>query len=62
LDLYGTNPRGWDHTDVGALQTYAGVVASLLGTAAKANIGGWLADKVQLAVAPRVPSKQARAR
>ena len=48
LDLYATNPRGWDHTDVCALQTYAGVVAGLLGTAATAHIGGWLADQLQL--------------
>ena len=24
LDLYATNPRGWDHTEVCALQSYAG--------------------------------------
>jgi GAF domain-containing protein len=47
LDLYATSPRGWDHSEVCALQTYAGVVASLLGTAAKAQIGGWLADQLQ---------------
>ena len=40
LDLYATNPRGWDRTEVCALQTYAGVVASLLGAAAKAHIDG----------------------
>ena len=62
LDLYGTNPRGWDHTEVCALQTYAGVVARLLGTAAAAHIGGWLADQLQVALASRLPSKQARAR
>jgi GAF domain-containing protein len=62
LDLYATNPRGWDHTDVCALQTYAGVVASLLGMAATAHIGGGLADQLQVALASRVPIKQARAR
>jgi GAF domain-containing protein len=62
LDLYATNPRGWDHTDVCALQTYAGVVARLFGAAAKAHIDGWLADQLQVALASRVPMKQARAR
>jgi GAF domain-containing protein len=62
LDLYATNPRGWDHTDVGALQAYAGVVASLLGAAATAHIGGLLADQLQVALASRAPIKQARAR
>jgi hypothetical protein len=62
LDLYATNPRGWDHTDVCALQAYAGVVAGLLGAAATAHIGGWLADQLRVALASRVPIKQARAR
>jgi GAF domain-containing protein len=61
LDLYATNPRGWEHTEVSALQTYAGVVARLLGAAAKAHIGGWLADQLQVALDSRVPIKQARA-
>ena len=62
LDLYATTPRGWDHTDVCALQAYAGVVARLLGAAATAHIGGWLADQLQVALASRVLIKQARAR
>jgi len=62
LDLYATNPRGWDYTEVCALQSYAGVVASLLGAAAKAHIGGGLANQVQVALASRVPIRQARAR
>ena len=55
LDLYATNPRGWDHSEVSALQTYAGMVASLLGTAARAHIDGWLADQLQVALTSRVP-------
>jgi GAF domain-containing protein len=51
LDLYATNPREWDQSEVCALQTYAGVVASLLGTAATAHIGGGLADQLQAAFA-----------
>jgi GAF domain-containing protein len=38
LDVYAVDPRGWDDTEVTALQTYAGVVASLLGAAAKAEL------------------------
>jgi GAF domain-containing protein len=60
LDLYATNPRGWDHSEVSALQTYAGVVARLLGTAATAHIGGWLADQLQVALDARVLIKQAQ--
>ena len=62
LDLYATTPRGWDYTEVCALQAYAGVVAGLLGAAATAHVGGGLADQVQVALASRVPMKQARAR
>jgi len=50
LDVYATNPREWDQSEISALQTCAGVVASLLGAAAKAEIGGWLADQLQVAL------------
>ena len=62
LDLYGTNPRGWEPSEVCALQAYAGVVAGLLGAAARAPIGGLVADQLQVALASRAPSRQARAR
>jgi GAF domain-containing protein len=62
LDLYATSPRGWDHTDVCALQTYAGVVATLLGLAAKAHIGSWLADQTQVALVSPGADQQARTR
>ena len=61
LDLYATNPRGWDHSEVSALQTYAGVVARLLGAAATAHLGGWLADQLQVALASRVLSSDRQA-
>jgi GAF domain-containing protein len=35
LDVYAVDPRGRDQSEVSALQTYAGVVASLLWTAVK---------------------------
>jgi GAF domain-containing protein len=54
LDLYAVDPRQWDDTEVSALQTYAGVVASLLGAAAKAELKGTLAEQFQVAVDTRV--------
>jgi GAF domain-containing protein len=53
LDVYGTEPRGWDDSEVSALQTYAGLVASLLGAAAKAEVKGILADQLQVALDSR---------
>ena len=50
LDIYSTNPRGWDHSEVSALQTYAGVVAQLLDAAATAHVTGRLADQLQMAL------------
>jgi AmiR/NasT family two-component response regulator len=35
--VYAVDPRSWDQSEVSALQAYAGVVASLLGAAAKAE-------------------------
>jgi GAF domain-containing protein len=40
LDVYAAEPRGWDQSEVSALQAYAGVVASLLSAAAKAQLNG----------------------
>jgi GAF domain-containing protein len=54
LDLYAVDPRQWDDTEVSALQTYAGVVASLLGAAARAELKGTLAEQFQVAVDSRV--------
>jgi len=39
LEVYAADPKGWNQSEVSALQTHAGVVASLLGAAAKA--GPW---------------------
>jgi hypothetical protein len=38
LDIYATTPREWDATEISALQAYAGVVASLLGAAVRAEL------------------------
>jgi GAF domain-containing protein len=53
LDVYAAEPRGWDDSEVTALQTYAGVVASLLAAAAKAELKGTLADQLQTALDSR---------
>jgi len=53
LDVYAVAPGGWDATEVSALQTYAGVVATLLGTAATAEASGRLAEQLQTALNAR---------
>jgi GAF domain-containing protein len=53
LDVYAVDPRGWDDTEVSALQAYAGAVASLLGAAAKAEPSDALAEQLQVAVDSR---------
>jgi hypothetical protein len=61
LDVYATAPGGWDATEVSALQTYAGLVATLLGTAAKAQRSGRVAEQLQVALAARTLVDQAKA-
>jgi GAF domain-containing protein len=53
LDVYGADPRGWDQSEVTALQAYAGVVASLLSAASKAHLRGALAEQLQVALGSR---------
>jgi GAF domain-containing protein len=53
LDVYVTDPRGWDQSEVSALQAYAGVVGSLLAAAAKAELKGTLAEQLQTALESR---------
>jgi GAF domain-containing protein len=60
LDVYAAAPGGWDATEVSALQTYAGLVATLLGTAAKAQASGRLAEQLQVALNTRILIEQAR--
>jgi GAF domain-containing protein len=61
LDIYATTPREWDATEVSALQAYAGVVASLLGAAVRAELKGALAEQLQVALDSRVWSSGPRA-
>ncbi|MFL6295262.1 MAG: GAF and ANTAR domain-containing protein [Actinomycetes bacterium] len=60
LDVYAAAPGGWDATEVSALQTYAGLVATLLGTAAKAQAKGRLAEQLKVALELRRLIDQAR--
>jgi GAF domain-containing protein len=60
LDVYAAAPGGWDATEVSALQTYAGLVATLLGTAAKAERSGRLATQLQVALEARNVVDRAR--
>jgi GAF domain len=61
LDVYATAPGGWDQTEISALQTYAGLVATLLGTAAKAQRSGRVAEQLQVALETRNMLDEARA-
>jgi GAF domain-containing protein len=53
LDVYAVDPRGWDPSEVAALQAYAAVVGTLLAAAAKAELSGALADQLQTALDSR---------
>jgi GAF domain-containing protein len=54
LDLYARTPRDWHDTNVAAVQAYAGLVASLLSLAARAEVRGALASQLQTALEQRV--------
>ena len=58
--MYAVDPRGWDQSEVTALQAYAGVVASLLGAAARAELKGALADQLQTALESRALIERAK--
>ena len=44
LDIYVAEPRDWDPSEVAALQTYAGLMGSLLSAAVTAQVKGRLVD------------------
>jgi GAF domain-containing protein len=60
LDVYAVDPRGWDDSEVMALQAYAGVVASLLAAATRAQVAGALAEQLQTALDSRLVIEQAK--
>ena len=53
-------PAAGTQTEISALQTYAGLVATLLGTAAKAQATGRLAEQLQVALDTRILIEQAK--
>jgi signal transduction protein with GAF and PtsI domain len=59
LDIYVAAPKEWDDSEAAALQTYAGLVASLLAAAVTAQVKGRLADQLQGALEHRVLIEQA---
>jgi len=60
LDMYAAAPGGWDETEVSALQAYAGVVAALLGAAARATVKSRLAEQLQATLDASAPAEPAR--
>jgi GAF domain-containing protein len=60
LDVYAASPGGWDETEVSALQAYAGVVATLLGAAARATVKSRLAQQLQAALDSSAPAEPAK--
>src|SRR5919112_3356875 len=60
LDLYSNLPWDWDDSEIAALQTYAGLTASLLTAAVTAQVKGRLADQLQAALTHRWLIEQAK--
>jgi GAF domain len=54
LDLFARAPRDWHDPDVAAVRAYAGLVASLLSLAARAEVRGALGGQLQTALEHRV--------
>jgi GAF domain-containing protein len=57
LDVYAVAPGGWDETEVNALQAYAGVMATLVGAAARATVKGRLAEQLHVALDSSAPAE-----
>jgi GAF domain-containing protein len=60
LDVYVSQPRDWDPSEVAALQAYAGLVASLLSAAVTAEVKGRLVNQLQAALEHRWLIEQAK--
>jgi hypothetical protein len=60
LDIYSNLPWDWDDSEIAALQTYAGLAASLLTAAVTAQVKGRLADQLQAALEHRWLIEQAK--
>jgi GAF domain-containing protein len=60
LDIYSNLPWDWDDSEIAALQTYGGLVASLLTAAVTAQVQGRLANQLQAALEHRWLIEQAK--
>jgi GAF domain-containing protein len=60
VEVYSEAPRDWDDSEIGALQAYAGVVASLLAHAVGAHAEQALTRQLKLALGHRVLIEQAK--
>ncbi len=60
LDIYSSVPWDWDDSEIAALQTYAGLAASLLTAAVTAQVQGRLANQLQAALEHRWLIEQAK--
>jgi GAF domain-containing protein len=60
LDIYSNLPWDWDDSEIAALQTCAGLAASLLMAAVTAQVQGRLAQQLQAALAHRWLIEQAK--
>ena len=60
VEVYSEQPRDWDDSEIGALQAYGGVVASLLAHGVTAHVEHELARQLQVALDHRVVIEQAK--
>src|SRR5215216_36431 len=60
LNIYAAHPRGWDDSEVAAIQAYTRVVASLLRSAVQAHVSGRAATQLQRALDSRSLIEQAK--
>jgi hypothetical protein len=60
LDIHAGQPRGWDPSEVAALQAHAGLVTSLLSAAVTAEVKGRRAGQLQAALEHRWLIEQAK--
>jgi GAF domain-containing protein len=60
LNVYAAHPRGWDDSEVAAIQAYTRVIASLLRSAVQAHVSGRAATQLQHALDSRSLIEQAK--
>jgi len=60
LNVYAAHRRGWDDSEIAAIQAYTRVIASLLRTAVQAHVSGRAATQLQRALDSRSLIEQAK--